>query len=96
MWGYLGPSCLVGVALLLLFILFKALMGKLFSKVRFVYLIIENRIGVELATHIMCLFVTLSSIKTSAETLFSIGFIDNLCVSLQNTLVLIKMLLMIN
>ncbi len=27
----------------------------------------------------------MSSIKTSAETLFSIGFIDNLCVSLQNT-----------
>jgi hypothetical protein len=47
--------------------------------------LIENKIGVELATHIMSLFVTLSSIKTSAETLFSIGFIDNLCVSLQNT-----------
>jgi len=52
-----------------------------------VYLI-ENKIGIELAEHIMCFFITLSSIRTSAETLLTIGFIDNLCISLQNTYVI--------
>ncbi|XP_054157668.1 nucleoporin NUP188-like [Oppia nitens] len=47
--------------------------------------LIENRMGVELAAHIMSFFIELSSIQTSAETLYLIGFIENLCLSLQNT-----------
>ena len=45
----------------------------------------EKRKGLELAVHIMSLLVELSSIETSAETLLIIGFVDNLCISLQNT-----------
>ena len=45
----------------------------------------EKRIGLEMAVHIMSLLVEISANETSAETLFLIGFIDNLCISLQNT-----------
>ncbi|CAG2105344.1 unnamed protein product [Medioppia subpectinata] len=47
--------------------------------------LIENKLGVELSVHIMSLFVELSSIQLSAEALYLTGFVDNLCISLQNT-----------
>ena len=47
--------------------------------------LIEKRFGLELAVHIMSLLVELSSIETSSQTLYLIGFADNLCIALQNT-----------
>ena len=38
-WTYLGVACFAGIALLVLFIPFQALMGKLFAKVRYAFIL---------------------------------------------------------
>jgi len=47
--------------------------------------LIENKLGVQLAAQIMSLFVELSSIQFSSDALYLIGFVENLCISLQNS-----------
>lgn len=47
--------------------------------------LIDRRLGLELAAHIIAFLVQLSSAKTSAQTLYLVGFVDNLCIALQST-----------